>query len=128
MEKYTVGVDFGTLSARAVIVSNETGKIVSSSEYSYPHGVMTESLPGGAPLGENFALQHPKDYVAALGAAVRTVIEESGDKSRKYQRNRDGLYFVHDASDRSGRKTALLKGRVYERAARIRKTLEASRC
>ena len=78
MEKYTVGVDFGTLSARAVIVSNETGKIVSSSEYSYPHGVMTESLPGGAPLGENFALQHPKDYVAALGATVKAAVKESG--------------------------------------------------
>ena len=78
MEKYTVGVDFGTLSARAVIVSNETGKIVSSSEYSYPHGVMTESLPGGAPLGENFALQHSKDYVAALGATVKAAVKESG--------------------------------------------------
>ena len=39
---------------------------------------MTESLPGGAPLGENFALQHPKDYVAALGATVKAAVKESG--------------------------------------------------
>ena len=45
MEKYSIGIDFGTLSARAVLVNVKNGKILSESEFIYPHGVIEESMP-----------------------------------------------------------------------------------
>ena len=37
--KYLIGIDFGTLSARAIL-TNETGDIISQSSSEYAHGVM----------------------------------------------------------------------------------------
>ena len=39
-EKYVIGLDYGTLSARAVIVGVHDGEVVSESVYAYPHGVL----------------------------------------------------------------------------------------
>ena len=46
-EKYTVGVDFGTLSGRALVVRVSDGHELASAEHVYEHGVVTEPLPGG---------------------------------------------------------------------------------
>ncbi len=65
MKKYTLGLDFGTLSARGVLVDTENGETVAhESVFSYPHGVMTELC--GKALPKTYALQHPDDYEAAL--------------------------------------------------------------
>ena len=45
MSKYTIGVDYGTLSGRAVLVEVGTGKEVASAVYEYPHAVMDTQLP-----------------------------------------------------------------------------------
>ncbi len=45
-EKYTVGVDFGTLSGRALVVRVSDGHELASAEHAYEHGVVTEALPG----------------------------------------------------------------------------------
>ena len=42
MSKYAIGIDYGTLSVRALLVDIETGKEVAASIYEYPHGVMEE--------------------------------------------------------------------------------------
>ena len=42
--KYTIGIDFGTLSGRAILVETETGHDVASFVYEYPHGVMDRTL------------------------------------------------------------------------------------
>ena len=44
MSKYAIGIDYGTLSVRALLVDIETGKEVAASIYEYPHGVMEEHL------------------------------------------------------------------------------------
>ncbi len=75
---YTVGVDFGTLSARALLLDAVSGEQLASSVFEYPHGVMEQTLPNGTPLGEGFALQHPEDYLAALRETVGGVLEKSG--------------------------------------------------
>ena len=75
---YTIGIDFGTLSARAVLVDTLTGEVASSHACAYPHGVLTESLPTGEPLPADWALQHPADYLYALRDAVTGVTAASG--------------------------------------------------
>ncbi len=78
MKKYTVGIDFGTLSARAVMLDTDNGNEISESEFVYPHAIMSETLPSGIALGENVALQHPKDYIDALSHTLKEVLKKSG--------------------------------------------------
>ena len=71
---YTLGVDFGTLSARAVLVSVEDGSVIASSALDYPSGVLTGTLPGGIPLSPSAALADPADYRLALMHTLREVV------------------------------------------------------
>ena len=77
-KKYTIGIDFGTLSARAVLADIATGEVLTDSVFEYPHGVMDTALPSGLPLPADFALQHPADYLLAFGKTVSEVIGRSG--------------------------------------------------
>ena len=78
MMGYTVGIDFGTLSGRAVLVDAESGAVRATAVASYPHGVLSDRLPDGAELPVHTALQHPEDYLGVLRSVVRRVIEEAG--------------------------------------------------
>ena len=66
MSKYVIGLDFGTLSGRALVVDVETGRECASAVMEYPHGVLSEKLPDGTPLPPDFALQDPEDYIQCL--------------------------------------------------------------
>jgi L-ribulokinase len=69
--KYVVGVDFGTLSGRALVVDAADGRELGEAEHPYRHGVMSERLASsGAPLPPNWALQDPDDYIDVLREAV----------------------------------------------------------
>ena len=49
--KYTLGIDFGTESGRAVLVETRTGKEIATSIYPYENGVIDKKLPiDGAPV------------------------------------------------------------------------------
>ena len=74
MSKYTIGVDYGTLSGRAVLVEVGTGNEIASSVYEYPHAVMDQQLPCGKKLGHDWALQHPQDYVDVLYHTIPEVV------------------------------------------------------
>ncbi len=78
MNRYSIGLDFGTLSCRAVIVDVSNGTALASAAAEYPHGVMTEKLPNGERLPEGWALQHPKDYLDTMSLAVREAVKISG--------------------------------------------------
>ena len=76
--KATVGVDFGTESARAVLVDVADGRELSSAVHPYPSGVIDQRLPDGGPmLPPDWALQDPDDYLVALGETVRSVLAGS---------------------------------------------------
>ncbi len=80
-KKYSLGIDFGTLSGRAVLVEVESGNIIATAVREYTHGVMDEYLPDGKTrLGPDWALQHPADYLEVLETAVPQVLKESGVK------------------------------------------------
>ena len=78
MEKFVLGVDYGTLSARAVLCSTHNGRVIAQAEQTYPHAVMDKCLPDGTPLPFGFQLQHPADYVYALEMSVTRALQQSG--------------------------------------------------
>jgi L-ribulokinase len=76
MKKYSIGIDFGTLSARALIADVENGEILPAVySFEYPHAVMSEL--GGAELPKNYALQHPRDYIDALDALIPKLVADN---------------------------------------------------
>lgn len=77
MSKYTIGVDYGTLSGRAVLVDVETGAELNFSVYDYPHAVMDKSLPSGKNLPHDWALQHPKDYLDVLKHTIPDLLQKT---------------------------------------------------
>ncbi len=84
MATYTIGVDFGSLSARAVLVDTKTGTELATATMEYPHAVMDTVLAAsGARLPANYALQDPADYLAALRHVLPTVIAEAGVPARE---------------------------------------------
>ena len=76
-ERYVVGVDFGTLSARALVVRVRDGAEVGTAVAEYPHGVIDRALPGGAELPPDWALQVPADYLEVLRTAVPAALREA---------------------------------------------------
>ena len=58
---YVVGIDYGTLSSRAVLIDTDTGKQVAESVTLYPHGVMDEELPTGEKLPPLWATKSTKN-------------------------------------------------------------------
>lgn len=76
--KYVLGIDFGTLSGRTVLVRCSDGRIIETAEKKYTHGVISNNLPDRkTKLKHNCYLQHPSDYLEVLEKTVRTVIERS---------------------------------------------------
>lgn len=77
--KYTIGVDFGTESGRALLVEVDSGREVATAVYPYLHGVIDEKLPeSGVRLEPDWALQDPEDYIRVFQNAVPQVLKESG--------------------------------------------------
>ncbi len=74
--KYTIGVDFGTLSARAVIMCASTGQIVSAHTAQYPDAVIDTKLCGNK-LPPDYALQNPNDYLYALKAVITGALKKA---------------------------------------------------
>ena len=81
MKRYTIGLDFGTETARAVLVDVENGEIAATSVFPYPDGVIDEKLPGDTvPLPPNYALQNPADWLSTMENAIKQVMQQSGAK------------------------------------------------
>ncbi|MBE5041030.1 ribulokinase [Ructibacterium gallinarum] len=77
MGKYSIGIDFGTLSARAVVVDIANGEVLAVSEMKYSHGVMSELFLNNEKLPKNFALQHPQDYLDTMRFVVKDAIRSA---------------------------------------------------
>jgi L-ribulokinase len=73
--KYTIGVDYGTESGRAVLVDVTTGQEIASAVHAYGDGVIDEHLPGSdKPLPPDFALQNPQNYIDVLVETIPQVL------------------------------------------------------
>src|SRR6187549_209441 len=81
---YVIGVDFGTNSARAIVVSCADGAIAGTgvSEYhSGDHGVLTH------PSDPHLARQNPADYIGSLGHAITAALSDAA-KAPGFSRDR----------------------------------------
>jgi len=79
MSHYAIGLDFGTESARGLLVDLETGREVATDVFNYPHGVLDETLPrGNVHLEPDWALQHPADYLEALRVLPPAILKIAG--------------------------------------------------
>ncbi|MFJ5307299.1 ribulokinase, partial [Streptomyces sp. NPDC088350] len=77
-DTYVIGVDYGTLSGRAVVVRVRDGEELATAEHPYTHAVLDRALPDGTPLPPDWALQVPSDYIDVLRVAVPEALARSG--------------------------------------------------
>ena len=73
---YTIGLDFGTLSGRAVLVDTRDGAELAEAVFDYPHAVMDSQLPSGKKLPPDWALQHPQDYIDVLAHTIPALFQQ----------------------------------------------------
>ncbi len=79
--KYSIGIDFGTESARSLLVDITSGEEIATSVYVYKDGVLDETLPDHkTKLKPDFALQNPEDYLTALKVTIPEVLKKSSIK------------------------------------------------
>jgi len=79
--RYTIGVDFGTESARAMLVDVADGRELGVEVYSYSNGVIDERLPdpdSDVILGPDWALQDPNDYIETFKRTIPGVLAKTG--------------------------------------------------
>jgi L-ribulokinase len=78
-EQYVIGVDFGTLSGRAVVVRAADGEELGSAVHEFEHGAIERELPAsGDRLEPQWALQDPADWTAVLRTAVPAAVADAG--------------------------------------------------
>ena len=63
---YALGLDYGSLSCRGVLVDTRNGDLIAQAEMAYPHGILDHCLPDGTALKGSWCLQHPDDYLTVL--------------------------------------------------------------
>lgn len=68
---FAIGLDFGSESARGVLIDTQSGEQLASCTHSYRHGIMTRSLASGHPLPSAWALQDAADYLEATEIILR---------------------------------------------------------
>lgn len=78
---YTLGLDYGTNSVRALIVNTANGQEVGTAVWNYAHGT------AGVLLGRdpNLARQHPADYVEGAEVAVKKALADARKRRRGFR-------------------------------------------
>lgn len=79
MKHHVIGVDFGSDSARALIVEASTGKEVSQAVAAYPRW----SAGKYQDAGRRMFRQHPLDYLESLTDCVRAALRAAGEEVRR---------------------------------------------
>ncbi|RAV30652.1 ribulokinase [Sinomicrobium soli] len=78
-EHYVIGLDFGSDSMRALLLSSSDGNIIAEAEFYYPRWKEGRYC---SPLGDQFR-QHPRDYLEGIEFCVTDVLDQAGDTIRK---------------------------------------------
>ncbi len=78
MDKFAIGLDYGTESGRVMLVRLSDGAEAAWSVVDYWNGAMDSRLPDGTPLGHDWAVQDPEDYIRVLAGGVPAVLRQAG--------------------------------------------------
>src|SRR2546422_7170722 len=73
---FTLGIDYGTNSVRAIVVDTSNGKELGSCVVDYPsgkHGILLD------PRDHNVARQHPGDHLLGLEMAARGALAQAAE-------------------------------------------------
>src|SRR5436305_1801931 len=81
---YTIGIDYGTNSVRAVVVDTADGRVVGTRVFDYPGGDQGVLLD---PKQPHLARQHPADYLEGLRVSVRGALQ-AADVDPGFSRDR----------------------------------------
>jgi len=81
---YTIGLDFGTGSVRAVVADCTNGRVIGSSVFDFPSGTGGVLIDPGDP---HLARQNPADYLAGLRASVPAALE-AAEANPEFSRER----------------------------------------
>ncbi len=74
---YSIGLDFGTNSVRALIVDTATGEEIGTSVFNYPSGSAGILLDSKDP---HLARQRPQDFVDGLTASIRGALTDAASR------------------------------------------------
>lgn len=80
-KRYSLGLDYGTNSCRAVIVDLDDGGEVATHVYAYPSGEQGILVDGRDP---NVARQNPADYISGLTTMVPAAIRKARAADRRF--------------------------------------------
>ncbi|MCC7349437.1 MAG: ribulokinase [Phycisphaerales bacterium] len=79
MKRFTVGLDYGTESVRALVVRVSDGRIAGQAADAYAHGVIDSQLSvGGLKLPADYALQHPLDWLESAAKTCQAAMKAAG--------------------------------------------------
>ena len=79
--QYTIGLDYGTNSVRALIVNTANGKEVGTAVWNYEHGTAGVILSHDP----NLARQHPADYVKGAEVSIRKALADAKKSLRGFK-------------------------------------------
>jgi L-ribulokinase len=79
--KYTIGLDYGTNSVRALVVDTANGREVGTAVWNYEHGT------AGVILGRdpNLARQHPADYLKGAEVTIKRALADAKKDARGFK-------------------------------------------
>jgi L-ribulokinase len=79
--KYTIGLDYGTNSVRALVVDIASGREAGTAVWNYEHGTQ------GVILGRdpNLARQHPADYIKGAEITIKKALADAQKNVRGFQ-------------------------------------------
>ena len=78
-KRYAIGIDFGSLSARAALFQIEDGKQIGENVSEYKHGVIEHYLCGDKknPLEPGSLIQHPQDFLDSFKESVQGLLMQT---------------------------------------------------
>ena len=79
--KYTIGLDYGTNSVRALLVEVANGREVGTAVWNYPHGTQGVILS----RDPNLARQHPADYVRGAEFTIKQALAQAKKNVRGFR-------------------------------------------
>jgi len=79
--RYTIGLDYGTNSVRALVVDTADGREVGTAVWDYEHGDQGVILS----RDPNLARQHPADYLKGAEVTIRHALSAAGRRVRGFR-------------------------------------------